>query len=94
MTGQLDAGEAQKLAGRLSWATQLLFHKLGRAMIRPLFDQKRTADGAMSEELVTALTWWLNVLDMDLCEERAWAAPVSPVVHLLVRRRFCHTLGG
>ena len=32
-SGHLCAGEAQKLAGRLNWATQQLFHKLGRAMI-------------------------------------------------------------
>lgn len=27
--GHLDSGESQKLAGRLSWATQLLFHRYG-----------------------------------------------------------------
>ena len=32
----LTAGCAQKLAGRLSWATQFMFFKLGRAMIRPI----------------------------------------------------------
>lgn len=41
----LHPGVAQKLAGRLSWATQLLFRRLGRAMLRPLF--KRAHSGYM-----------------------------------------------
>ena len=36
----LQPGCAQKLAGRLCWSTQYLFHKLGRAMLRPIFAQK------------------------------------------------------
>ena len=36
----LQPGCAQKLAGRLCWSTQFLFHKLGRAMLRPIFAQK------------------------------------------------------
>ena len=39
-TGMLSAGAASKLAGRLLWATQHLFHRLGRAMLRPIFKQK------------------------------------------------------
>ncbi len=41
-SGVLHAGAASKLAGRLSWATQHIFHRLGRAMIRPIYAQKRT----------------------------------------------------
>ena len=33
----LHPGCAQKLAGRLSWASLFLFRRLGRAMLRPLF---------------------------------------------------------
>ena len=36
----LHKGAAQKLAGRLNWSTQRMFHRLGRAMIRPIYDQK------------------------------------------------------
>ena len=36
-TDVLHPGCAQKLAGRLSWAAQHLFRRLGRAMLRPLF---------------------------------------------------------
>ena len=36
----LPGGAAQKLAGRLNWAGQYLFHRVGRAMLRPIYDQK------------------------------------------------------
>jgi len=38
--GSLSRGAAQKLAGRLNWAGQRMFHRLGRAMLRPIYDQK------------------------------------------------------
>ena len=82
----LTAGCAQKLAGRLSWATQFMFFKLGRAMIRPIFDQKRSRDGSMTRDspLYVALKWWRRVLAMDLCEVHEWAADKKPVAHLFV----------
>jgi len=42
----LPSGAAQKLAGRLNWAGQHLFHRLGRAMLRALYNQKRSACAA------------------------------------------------
>ena len=39
-TGVMSSGDAQKLAGRLSWSTQRLFRRLGRAMLRPIYLQK------------------------------------------------------
>ena len=39
-SGIMLAGDAQKLAGRLNWSTQRLFHRLGRAMLRPIYMQK------------------------------------------------------
>ena len=39
-SGVLSPGCAQKLAGRLSWAGQHLFHRVGRAMLRPIFRQR------------------------------------------------------
>ena len=36
---ELHPGCAQKLAGRLSWASLFLFRRLGRAMLRPLFQR-------------------------------------------------------
>ena len=59
---QLDSGSAQKLAGRLNFATQHLFHKLGRAMIKPVYAQKTTGTGMVGRRLLEALAWWLVVL--------------------------------
>ena len=39
----MPSGAAQKLAGRLNWAGQHLFHRLGRAMLRVLYDRKGSA---------------------------------------------------
>ena len=39
-SGRLSAGLASKLAGKLSWGCAALFHRVGRAMIRPVYDQK------------------------------------------------------
>lgn len=39
-SAHLDSGSSQKLAGRLMWATQMLFHRVGRAMIKPIYAQK------------------------------------------------------
>ena len=39
-SGRLFAGCAQKLAGRLCWSVQKIFHKVGRAMLRPIYRQK------------------------------------------------------
>lgn len=42
----LAGGAAQKLAGRLNWAGQYMFHRLGRAMLRPIYDRKQTQCGS------------------------------------------------
>ena len=36
-SGKLTSGEASKLSGALQWATQRLFRRLGRAMVRPIY---------------------------------------------------------
>ena len=43
--GVLHSGAAKKLAGRLNWAVQYLFHRLGRAMIRPICDPAHSRFG-------------------------------------------------
>ena len=40
--GTLTAGAAAKLAGRLSFASQWCFKRLGRAMLRPMFAQQHS----------------------------------------------------
>ena len=62
--------------------------KLGRAMLRPIYDQKTRRDGHMSPELRDALSWWVEVLDRKLCERRRWKTDQSEPVHL-----FCDASG-
>ena len=40
--GVLTTGDAQKLAGRLGWANQHLFRRIGKSMLGPIFRQKLT----------------------------------------------------
>ena len=80
----LKSGCAQKLAGRLNWAGQFLFHRVGRAMLRPIFDQKHSRNGRLSGPLKIALGWWLWALRQDIVEHRPWCVCELPPVHLLV----------
>ena len=88
-TGTLLPGCAEKLAGRLSWAAQFMFYRLGRAMLRPIFDQRFSKVGKINSRLVLALKWWKKVLAMDLCEDHPWEAPNSPVLHMFVDAAGC-----
>ena len=85
--GVLHRGAAQKLAGRLSWSTQFIFHKLGRAMLRPIFTQKFARDGRIASPLGIALRWWLRVLELDIVEDRSWHVPELPPARLFVDAR-------
>ena len=87
--GHLSSGCAEKLAGRLSWACQYLFHRLGRAMLRPIFKHKFSRFGKVdcTEGLRVALTWWGWVLTQDIVEERSWCAPEGDCVYLFVDAR-------
>ena len=38
----ISGGASIKLAGKLMWATQYLFNRVGRAVIKPLFAHKRS----------------------------------------------------
>ena len=65
-----------------------LYRRLGRAMLRPIHDQKTRRDGMMSPELARALEWWIVVLESGLCERRDWNSQQGPPVHL-----FCDASG-
>ncbi len=67
-TGRLDAGGASKLAGRLNFANQHLFRRLGRAMIRAIYAQTCSATGKIGARLREALEWWLRTLMLDITE--------------------------
>ena len=49
-SGLMLAGDAQKQAGQLNWSTQYLFKRLGRAMLRPIYQQKLTRKAILFEE--------------------------------------------
>ena len=82
--GQLDAGLAQKLAGRLMWSTQHLFYRIGRAMVKPIFAQKYSIDGKFGGRLRIALLWWLRVLREQITEVRLWRPSKQSPCHLFV----------
>ena len=62
--GVMMAGEASKFAGRLGFAAQKWFNKLGRAMLRPFFGQQYAPlyGGRIGPMLVLAMDWWPQVL--------------------------------
>ena len=68
----LSSGDAQKLAGRLTWSTQQLFYRVGRAMVKPIYGQKATATGQIGPSLLEALMWWCSVLRHSVSEMHPW----------------------
>ena len=85
--GFLSAGEASKLAGRLSWAGCKLFRKLGRAMLRPIFNQKGKANGRIDAELSRSLHWWKQVLRLGITETQRWECKAEQPLHLFTDAR-------
>ena len=83
-SGVLRPGCASKLAGRLQWACQYMFHRLGRAMVMPLYAQCHSKSDSIHADLRIALCWWQQVLHMDVVEERFWNYPAAPLAHLFV----------
>lgn len=86
--GRLLPGAASKLAGRLSWGCSQLFHRLGRAMLRPVFDQKSRRDGHLCPELRRSLYWWRSILELRIAELRPWKQVADGPAHL-----FCDAAG-
>ena len=63
-SGQCEASESGKLAGRLSFAVTLASDKVGRAFIGPLYAQQHDPlpRGAISMGWRRASEWWLHYL--------------------------------
>ena len=80
--GKLEPGSASKLAGKLAWGSAHLFHRLGRAMLRPIFDQKTRRDGMVDAELRRCLQWWQELLRADIAEVRKWQQASASPAHL------------
>jgi len=62
--GVLDAGQAAKFAGRLSFGVHASNCRCGRAYLKPLFAQSVAPPfgGAISPSLRAAMEWWLQYL--------------------------------
>ena len=85
---KLSPGEASKMAGRLSWGCSNMFRRIGRAMLRPIFDQKSRRDGALNADLLRSLLWWKDVLNLEFAELRPWKMAATKPLHL-----FCDAAG-
>ena len=62
---------ARLCAGRLSFASQHVFKRLGRALLVPIFKQIRSRSAEIKEELQMALSWWLETLKLGMSEVRS-----------------------
>lgn len=71
-SNQLSCGLASKLAGALSWAASNLFHRLGRALLRPLFEHARGHTQKVNTSLKLCLEWWLEVPSRPLASCSFW----------------------
>ena len=60
---------ANLCAYRLNFANQRLFRRLGRAVIKAVYAQATSKTGIVSSRLQESLRWWLNVLNLNICEE-------------------------
>ena len=85
--GILGAGEASKLAGRLGWASQHIFRKLGRALLVPIYAHMRSRSSVIGWELKLALRWRLQTLERGMCEVRVWKEIYSKPLQLLCDAR-------
>ena len=84
---EMYPGTARKLSGRLSWASQFMFRRLGRAMLRPLFQRAHSSECMLDEPLRVALGWWLEVLKKGVAEEYPWQLEADRPAHLYVDAR-------
>ena len=85
--GHLNGGDASHLSGALQWASQAMFKRLGRAMLRPIIRQIDSRDGRIGRQLRLALEWWLEVLQLRLVQKRSWRGSVAKPVHLFCDAR-------
>jgi len=74
--------------GRLSWACQFTFRRLGRAMLYPIFKQRHARSSLVGDELRLALRWWVEALAQNMSELRPWDTRCNQKpLHLLVDAR-------
>ena len=76
-TGHMTAGHASKLAGGLGWAASAMFHKLGRAMLSPLYWHATSRRSAVTPQLNLCLRWWQQVLSFNLAQHTPWLCHIT-----------------
>ena len=59
-------------------------HRIGRAMLKPLFAQKHSKDGHINAQLVVALLWWRRILTQAVSELKPWSEDSLPPCRLFV----------
>ena len=69
------------------WTCQYAFNRIGRAMLYPIFKQQRSRNSMIDPELRLALGWWLEILSLELCEERPWTQQSQKPMHMLCDAR-------
>jgi hypothetical protein len=71
-TARLTTGAAATLGGRLGFMAQSCFRRIGRAMIRPVYERQHASRHACAiaaeGPLETALKWWAETLECDVAE--------------------------
>ena len=67
----MPAGDASKYGGRLAFASLFAFRRMGRAMIRPFYQQqyKPLPFGRMRPSLSMASMWWIQVLEARVAQQ-------------------------
>jgi hypothetical protein len=75
----LSAGEAGRVAGRLSFAAQHTFKRAGRAALRPIFRQQYDplSGSRIGSELAMALEWWKYALGAMKAQCIPWEQQTS-----------------
>ena len=74
------AGEASKLAGALSWGASHQFRRVGRAMVRPLFQHAHGYGKRLSGNVRDSLSWWHEVPSSRVVEQRKFKASAQAPV--------------
>ena len=85
--GRLYHGEASKLAGALQWATQRIFRRMGRAVLRSIMAHAHGRSSAITAQLELSLNWWCEVLEKGITEQREWQRKRLRPVHLFCDAR-------
>ena len=64
-----------------------MFNRLGRAMLRPLYDHSHGRSSALNGDSELALKWWLEILSLRLVQNRPWSHAARDTVYLFADAR-------